>query len=152
LKQRRFFFYWMPVIAYAAFILTVSSIPGSAIKLPFSWFDKIAHVVEYGLLSLLVGRALRGPRTSSEIVSRADSGAGLKRGSAAAVITIVAVVAFGVIDETYQSTHGRDADIYDLAADAAGACLAQGLVAVRSAARSKEERKRLDRRGRMIAQ
>lgn len=152
MKQRWFLFYWMPVIAYAAFILTISSIPGSALKLPFSYFDKGAHVVEYGLLSLLVGRALRAPRPSTGGASRADSGAGLAHGASAAAISIVAVVAFGMIDEAYQSTRGRDADIYDLAADAAGACLAQGVVAARSAvARSKEERERLERKGRMIA-
>ena len=148
LKQRWFLFYWMPVIAYAAFILAVSSIPGSALKLPFSYFDKCAHLVEYGLLSFLVGRAWRAPRPSSDGVSCADSGAGLRSGAAAAAITIVAVVAFGAIDEAYQSTRGRDADIYDLAADAVGACLVQGAVAARSAGRSKEEP---ERRGRVTA-
>ena len=147
MKARWFLFYWMPVIAYAALILMISSIPGSAIKLPFSWFDKVAHICEYGLFSLLLGRALRAPKPSSAGASRAGS----QSGAAAAVITIVAVVAFGTIDEMYQSTRGRDADIYDLAADTTGACLAQGIVAMSSAARSKEERKRLERRGRMIA-
>lgn len=123
MNRNRLAAYWLPVAAYAALILAVSSIPGSALaRLPFSFWDKGAHVVEYGVLSLLVGRALRGTLPPS------DASSNLR----AAVVVVASVVAFGAIDEAYQSTRGRDADILDLAADAVGACLAQTIQAGRA--------------------
>jgi VanZ family protein len=149
LKQRVFVFYWMPVILYAAFILAVSSIPGSAIKLPFSFFDKGAHLVEYGLLSLLVGRAVRAGRLVPK--SAPGSDARVRADITAAAITVAVVVAFGAIDETYQSTRGRDSDIYDLTADAVGACIVQGVVVARSKGKRNREREESERSRRMIA-
>ncbi|MFN0149293.1 MAG: VanZ family protein [bacterium] len=121
MNRRLFASYWLPVIAYAALILAVSSIPGSALaKLPFSFWDKSAHVVEYGILSLLAGRAVRATFPGEGSSTRV------------ALAVIAAVVAFGAIDEIYQGTRGRDADILDLAADAAGATLAQTIQTVRA--------------------
>jgi VanZ family protein len=126
--RNRFLSYWLPVLTYAALILAVSSIPGSTLqKLPFTFWDKAAHVVEYGVFSLLVARALRraGPRFARANASRV------------AVVTVASVVAFGALDELYQATRGRDADPFDLAADAIGATLVQlaPLAAARAPAR-----------------
>ncbi len=123
MKRNLFATHWLPVIAYVALILAVSSIPGSALaRLPFSFWDKGAHIVEYGVLSFLVGRAARA-------MTPRDDGASSVR---VALIVIAAVVAFGAIDETYQGTRGRDSDIFDLAADTVGACLAQTIQSVRA--------------------
>ncbi len=115
--------HWLPVFAYAALVLAVSSIPGSALaRLPFSFWDKGAHIVEYGVLSFLAGRAARVMTPRADGVSEAR----------VAFIVVAAVVAFGAIDEVYQGTRGRDADILDLAADAIGACVVQAIQSVRA--------------------
>jgi len=122
-NRRLFAFYWLPVIAYAAFILAVSSIPGSALaRLPFTFWDKGAHIVEYGLLSLLAGRAVRASTRGGATASSFRT----------AFFVAAAVVAFGAIDEFYQGTRGRDADVFDLAADAIGASLAQTIQSARA--------------------
>ena len=53
---------WFPVGLWAAVIFYLSSIPG--LKTEFGFWDivlrKVAHVVEYGILTALLWRAVRG--------------------------------------------------------------------------------------------
>ena len=107
---------WTPVFLYAALILALSSIPAPRLAplVPAGW-DKVVHAVEYGIFSALIARALRGARTG-----RASTTA-----RSAALVAIVVAAGYGALDEAYQGRTGRDSDPYDLAADVAGAALAQ---------------------------
>ena len=50
-----FLFYWLPVIVYLSLIFSGSSIHGDMIPTLFPYMDKIAHLLEYSLLGLLLG-------------------------------------------------------------------------------------------------
>jgi VanZ family protein len=116
-----FLFYWLPVLAYAVFILVLSSIPGAKIPSPFPFMDKLAHLLEYSLFGLLVGRAIRFTW----------SGAGR-------VMMTLAAVGFGagmgLLDELYQSTvPGRMTDPYDWLVDVIAVAAAVTLTQIVSA-------------------
>jgi VanZ family protein len=100
-------------------ILALSSIPAPRIGplVPGGW-DKVAHALEYGVFSVLIARALRG----------AGPGRAAWSARGAALAAIVAAAAYGALDESYQPRAGRDADPFDLAADVAGAALAQAVM------------------------
>ena len=109
--------YWLPVLAYIGLIFSLSSIQGRWIPSLFPYMDKIAHLMEYSLFGLLLGRAIRFT---------------LARGSAF-VITVATVAlgaAVGCLDEIYQgSVPGRQSDpldwLTDLAAITAAVVLMQ---------------------------
>lgn len=51
------FAYWGPPVFWAFVILTVSSLPGVEVAyLSFDWGDKLAHLMEYAILGVLLGR------------------------------------------------------------------------------------------------
>ena len=96
----RFFWLWLPVVAWAALIFALSSIPDLGTGL--GWWDlvlrKIAHAVEYAILGALLVRALRQPRTS-----------------------FLLGVAYAVSDEIHQQfVPGRHGAPLDVAIDAVG--------------------------------
>ena len=108
---RRALVYWGPVAAVGALIVAVSSIPGA--RLDFQLIrhaDKLAHLSIFGVLGLLLLRAMA--RTT-------------RLAPAARVVVAVALVAaFGVTDELHQMlVPGRTAEVADVAADATGALL-----------------------------
>ncbi len=112
---RRVALAWSPALAYMALIWWLSSIP---IELPLPsipWRDKAAHVIEYGILAVLVARAVRGtwPALSH----------------ARALLLAVAITAgWGYLDEMHQAfVPGRDANAFDLLADVIGALLGTAL-------------------------
>ena len=114
---------WTPVVLYMAFIFYLSSQPEP--PLPASVTDKQAHASGYALLAVLVARAAAG-------------GLGRRVRLGAAAIAVVVTIAYGVSDEYHQSfVPGRDADIHDVYADAAGAlagtiaCWAWGIIGPR---------------------
>lgn len=97
--------YWLPAAAYVAVIFSVSSIPGKDIPSGFPNMDKCAHLLEYSLLGLLLGRAIRFTME------------GWPR-KAAAIATIVFGALIGVADEIYQRRiPGRQSDIRDWMVD-----------------------------------
>lgn len=100
-----FVFYWLPVLAYIGLIFSLSSIKGNDLPGGFPNMDKIAHLLEYSLLGLLLGRAIRFTLTG--------------RGRlAAAVATIVVGAMVGFADEMYQrGVPQRHSDIRDWVAD-----------------------------------
>jgi len=112
-----FLFYWLPVLAYVGLIFSGSSVKGQDLPTLFPYMDKIAHLMEYSLLGLLLGRAIR---------------ASWSRGSAL-MVTLAAVglgAAVGCLDEIYQSfVPGRQSDpldwLTDLAAITAAVLFAQ---------------------------
>ena len=96
---------WLPVLGYIALIFNVSSIHGDQIPSPFPYVDKLAHLMEYALLGLLLGRAIR-----FTLVGRSSALA------AAATVAAGAVVA--LLDELYQRRiPGRMSDPLDWLTD-----------------------------------
>jgi hypothetical protein len=105
--------YWLPVIVVAAIIFKLSS--GSVPKASdIFWQDfaakKLAHVFVYGILAILIFRAL------------VAGGLSKKR---AILTAIILSIFYGMTDETHQYfTQGREARIRDVAFDGIGSCLA----------------------------
>ena len=111
---------WLPVLVWMAVILALSGqsdLParqnpatGEVIRSTYT-LAKLAHVVEYGVLGLLVLRARMLPR----------GGLGL-RFARAAVWTVVAATLFGGVDELRQSlVPNREPRLGDVLIDGAGA-------------------------------
>jgi VanZ family protein len=101
--------------ALAIFLLAGQSYPLGVKHLPFL-VDKAIHVLVYGAFSVVLFAALRHsrPRTPPLVLA-----------GAAAVIAVL----YGVSDEYHQGFIPlRVSDVQDLAADAVGAVVAQGLV------------------------
>ncbi|MBI3811925.1 MAG: VanZ family protein [Nitrospirae bacterium] len=109
--RQQFIRYWLPVIAYAGFILFVSSLPIRIRHAPFPHYDKVFHFIEYGIFAGLWYRALR---MTTPIPSYGWGWTG--------VATFLICLMFGTGDELYQVfTPYRVSDIYDVVADASGA-------------------------------
>ena len=99
--------YWFPAIVYVGLIFSLSSIRGNDLPGGFPNLDKIAHLLEYSLLGLLLGRAIRFTL------------AGWSR-NAAAISTVLLGAAIGVADELYQRhVPGRNSDLRDWIVDVA---------------------------------
>jgi VanZ family protein len=118
------FVLWAPVVAFMAIIFYVSSLHQA--PLPPGMSDKAGHSLGYIGLGLLMTRAVAGgfPR---RVTWRQ------------AVIAIALTTAYGATDEFHQRfVAGRSAELADLYADAAGACIAAavsracGIIALRS--------------------
>jgi VanZ family protein len=110
-QRYRMVWRWSLVVVYAACIFVLSSIPGHAFP-GVRISDKLIHIGEYGLLGVLLCRALGGhliiwPRARIALWS--------------AVIASL----YGATDELHQLfVPQRVADLSDLAADGLGAMLA----------------------------
>jgi len=99
---------WLPPIGWMALIFLLSSRAdfGALSRLSFPSSDKVAHAVIYGVLAVLVARAVAPARWAS--------------GFGWAIS-----VGYGVTDEYHQSfVPGRDVSAGDLLADALGAAVA----------------------------
>ena len=108
---RLFFYHWLPLVAYSAFIVIQSHYPTpeSVPRLPY--FDKLLHMGGYGLLGLLFCRAGRSswPAASSGALAR---------------VGVLFTALFGLSDEVHQSfLVFRTADAGDVLADAIGGAL-----------------------------
>ncbi|MBN1913335.1 MAG: VanZ family protein [Candidatus Omnitrophica bacterium] len=51
--------YWIPVIFYAILIFLLSSIPGGNIPFLFVGQDAVLHIIEYGILAILLNRLIK---------------------------------------------------------------------------------------------
>jgi VanZ family protein len=95
------------VVAWAALVFALSA-QSSPLGPNVPFVDKVAHFLEFGTLSALLTRALVG------------SGVGTTRAVAAA---IALSTLYGASDEIHQRfVPSRASDVFDLAADAVGAC------------------------------
>jgi VanZ family protein len=105
---------WAPVVIWAGLIFFLSAIPSLNFGLGV-WgiaFRKIAHVVEYAVLCLLLFRALR--RTWAQWSWH-------RVGVSSGVLSI----AYAISDEFHQSfVPGRSASVLDVLIDAVGMALA----------------------------
>lgn len=114
---RRVIKFWLPVIIWASFIFLFSSRPTNPVS-EIYWRDfiikKSAHVLEYGLLTILLYRALKK--------------GGIEK-QEAGVYAIILAVLYGVSDEFHQSfTPGRDPTVRDVLFDTIGAVAAIYLI------------------------
>src|ERR1041385_6581614 len=93
-RWRRAASLWGPVLAYVLVIFIMSSFPQPSEAQIFTYEDKVLHLIEYGMLGLLLARAA--------ILSTP----GARR--SAAVVAFVTGLLVAAADETYQSaTPGR---------------------------------------------
>lgn len=107
---------WLAPIAWTVVILVLTSLPGSRIpSVAVPGVDKIVHFVLYGVLGLLIARALD------------------RRGVArAALLAILIGASFGAVDEWHQRfIAGRSPSAADWAADVAGAAVGSIALLVR---------------------
>ncbi len=104
--------YWLPVIGYAGLIFYLSSLPFPPETLPRfieEIGDKGLHMIEYGFLGILSYRAFR-------------YAAGTRAARYALPLAIGVSVLYGFTDELHQAfVPERQAEVWDLLADAAGA-------------------------------
>ena len=112
----RFLALWLPPLVWMGVIYALSAQPDLP-HAPGPWFDsllkKAAHALEYGLLSWLLLRALRGH-------------AGPKKGLRGA--SLVLGLLYAVSDEYHQTfVPGRHGDPFDVAIDTLGMCGVMGL-------------------------
>ena len=118
-RIQKFLIYWVPVIIYALFIFYLSSISFTLKRKPFPNYDKVLHFVIFGILCVLLSRALK--------VTVRD---GLK--TYVPVLAILLTIVYGIFDEYHQIyTPMRRADIEDVFADGLGAVIAQTALFVR---------------------
>ena len=112
---------WLPPLLWAAFILILTSIPGSHIPVPpFRYFDKVVHLAIYGVLGWLTAR----------------SWANGSRLAATALVALALVSCFGALDEWHQQFIPlRSMDLLDWAADTTGAAI--GAILAMSSERSR---------------
>jgi VanZ family protein len=111
-RTRVFFEYWLPVLAYAALIVTFSAQPRLQPPVHFSGVDKWLHLIEYFGLGFVLGRALRASMPERNPL-------------VAGFLTIGLGLLMAVGDEVFQSfVPGRDASHLDVMADVAGLVLA----------------------------
>lgn len=109
---------WLPTAAWAALILTLSSVPTPAFAASsgFPGADKLAHAGLYAVLGWFALRALM-PESN---------------GVRAVLLTVVAVAAFGALDEWHQRfVPGRFPEAWDVVADVCGGAVGSVVAAVR---------------------
>jgi VanZ family protein len=98
---------WAPACVYMGVLFFASSVPGD--ELPGPMWDKLAHLLAYAVLAILLLLPLCGGRLW-EI-----------RGVTAATAVLLATL-YGAADEVHQAfTPDRSPDVRDLVADALGA-------------------------------
>jgi VanZ family protein len=99
---------WGPVAAYVLLIFGVSSMSSPPAVASAPNLDKAAHLVEYGVLGLMLGWALGLPRTGG-------------RAWGVFFLAVAVGAAIGLGDELYQGTvPGRESSYWDLLADMVG--------------------------------
>lgn len=117
----RFFSWKSLAVLWAVVILVLTLMPGSDVP-AWPWaetvhFDKLVHAGLFGVQAILLGLALR-------------STVNVK--TAFLVALLVAIVYGGAIELLQGAMHmGRDADIFDLLADAVGAGIAYAVLRIR---------------------
>jgi len=111
-RWKWFVVYHLPVVAYAAIIIIVSSIPYLSVpKYDFILFDKVAHFAEYAVFAFLTFRSF------SHISPKIDI-------NRAFLLSALFLCVFALFDELYQYfVPGRHTDVYDLAGDILGSLL-----------------------------
>lgn len=115
--MKKFVKFWLPVGVWVLTIFIFSSIPTKPVSEVY-WKDffvkKLAHIVEYGILSTLIYRAL------------INFGMDKKR---SAIYSVLSAIFYGITDEFHQSfTPGREPKARDIIFDTIGASSAIYLI------------------------
>lgn len=110
-KLSRFAWFWVPTIGYCVLIFVLSSVSmGVYIPSPLG-FDKVLHLIEYGILGFLLSRSLVYSRPS------------FSNASLIAWVVILTAL-YGLSDEVHQYfVPGRNESLWDVLADSSGAVL-----------------------------
>jgi len=102
---KKFIILWLPVIIWAGLIFYLSSIPDLKTGLETFWdiiLRKMAHIVEYGILFLLLAKAMKKPL----------------------IWPIILSILYAISDEFHQSfVPGRNMALLDVYFDSAGILL-----------------------------
>lgn len=98
--------YWLPTIAWAALIFFLSSISYVVSPIPeFKMSDKMAHIIVYGILTLLARRSF-----------------GTLSFGQTSLLSVLFASLYGLSDEIHQLfVPGRDGSVADFVADCVGA-------------------------------
>ncbi len=121
----RFVYYWLPVIGYGILIFYLSSLEIRIQKIPFPHYDKVLHLVEYGIFAWLWYRALRVTLNARP------------HGWIWPMVFVIFVL-FAALDEVYQSINpARDSDLYDFIADILGAFSIMMIFIIKDSQRTK---------------
>lgn len=100
---------WLPVLIWAGVIFFLSSQPELKSDLPQSWdffFRKIAHMIEYGILTYLLFRAFKGYNLNAR---------------KSLILAIIFSFLYAISDEYHQSfILGREGTARDVAIDSIG--------------------------------
>jgi VanZ family protein len=108
--------HWLPPMAWAGLIFYLSSRSYIPVEPPFPHFDKLVHAVEYGVLCILLARAIQPGKISS------ITGTTL-------MMAILASFLYGVSDEIHQAfVPMRSCDFFDALFDLLGAILGASLL------------------------
>jgi VanZ family protein len=117
--RSKFAWFWLPALLYIGLIFFLSSQPRLRSPFRFRNGDKVSHVLEYGGLGFLLGRAWRVTLPGS--VWRFTG------------LALASGIVVAICDEYWQSfVPGRESSAYDAMADALGLTLAQIVLARRT--------------------
>jgi VanZ family protein len=110
-RGHKFFYYWLPVIAYCLLIFIQSSLPSSD-KIPaFPHVDKLLHVGGYAVLGFLFFRALHSLNNIDSLTTLI-------------ILSSVLATLYGLSDEIHQHfVPSRYADVSDVVADSVGGAI-----------------------------
>ena len=112
--RRKVFFFWAPVIAYAALIYFLSSLEGHLAPKLFRFGDKVLHLIEYLPFGYLTVRAVRVDLRH--------------RWLGALLVSFFVVSLYALSDEFHQRfVPGRFCSLWDWVADLIGAAAGIGL-------------------------
>ena len=108
-----FFKYWLPVIVYAAFIFSLSSVSKPPAPQLFPHCDKVYHILEYTVFGFLMLRALFYSKEGF-------------KGIDLRFLAILLCLAYGITDEIHQHfIPQRTMELMDIISDGIGAYLGQ---------------------------
>lgn len=109
MRIKNFLYYWLPALLYAGLIFYLSSLPQPLPEggLEFQRKDLVLHALEYFVLSALLLRAFLYSSVKRQYL-----------------YAILFSALYGISDEVHQLfVAGRVFSVYDIIADAVGACL-----------------------------
>jgi len=111
---------WGPAIGWMVLIFLLSSLPKEEIPVSGESLSIAAHLIEYGILALLIRRALASPPGF------------WGRGVPLFTLSLGLTFLYGISDEWHQSfVPGRSSSVMDLAVDVTGAFLALALASLK---------------------
>ena len=139
MSMRGWLLAWLPVIGYCVLMFALSSVPGPKLPKPLFWHsDKVIHAVEYGILGVLLLRALH--HTFPDISHRR-----------LVLYAVLLAVLYALSDEFHQSyVPRRSSSLLDVVADTVGACIAcvsWGSLTIKDTDNSDGDRSTATRRG-----